>query len=170
MDEVADSYLTSIFYVVRDFRRGSLSDHLTADAALMAWVRDLAEQLPIEADTKHEEVSVTISRQAAGEYWHQRNKVANFLKHADRDAGAALALDEVDNLMLLMQCYSAYTDLIHDDLGNEGLVFQLFIGSSQSLRSRPTSQREELIQKLSAVPEEGRRHLCSSLIAELNQP
>src|SRR5258706_6022470 len=87
MDEAANVYLTSIFYVVRDYRRGSLPEHLASDAEFMAWVKDLAEQLPIHAESKLEDVSVTVSPEAARHFWKDRNKIANFLKHADRDAG-----------------------------------------------------------------------------------
>src|SRR5258707_14790954 len=74
MDEAANVYLTSIFYVVRDFRRGSLPQHLTTDPDFMAWVEALAEQLPIRADSNIEDVSVVLSREAASEFWKRRNK------------------------------------------------------------------------------------------------
>jgi len=47
-------------------------------------------------------------------YWQQRNKIANFLKHADRDPGAHIPVDEVDNLRLLILACSAYYDLTRD--------------------------------------------------------
>jgi hypothetical protein len=169
MDEAANAYLTTIFYAVRDYRRGSLPEEMTSDPELMAWVRGLADQLLIEKDTKIEDVSLTLPRKVAGEFWNRRNKVANFLKHADRDASSSISLEVVDNLLLLMQCYSAYTDLTHDDLGNEGLVFQLFLGANRANRSAPASQRDELVQKLANVPESDRSRMCSIFIAELNK-
>ena len=60
MDEAANFYLTSIFYVVRDYRRGTLPELLTSDPEFVAWVRDVADQLPIDKDTKLEDVSVTL--------------------------------------------------------------------------------------------------------------
>lgn len=62
MDEAADSIVTSIFYVVRDYRRGTLPANLLADQSFLDWVQDLAEQLPITATTQFNEVSVTLSR------------------------------------------------------------------------------------------------------------
>ena len=169
MEEAADVYLTSIFYAVRDYRRGTLPEEMASDSELMAWVRGLADQLPIEKNSKIEEVSLTLSREDVGKFWNKRNKVANFLKHADRDSGSSILLNEVDNLLLLMQCYSAYKDLTPDDLGNEGLVFGLFVGANRLDRSAPASQRDELIQKLADVPESDRLHLYSILITELNE-
>src|SRR5713226_7570164 len=45
MSEAADAYLTTFFYLVRDFRRGTLPDDITSDPALMAEVQKIAEQL-----------------------------------------------------------------------------------------------------------------------------
>ncbi len=167
--EAANVYLTSIFYVVRDYRRGTLPKHLESDAEFMACVKSIAEQLSIGADTKIEDVSVTVSPSAAREFWRQRSKVANFLKHADRDAEASIALDEVDNLLLLMQCYGAYTDLTREELGNEGLVFQLFIGTNREPKTNGTTRRDDIIRKLAAAPEADRLRMCSIFIIELNK-
>jgi hypothetical protein len=169
MNEAADNYLTSLFYVVRDYRRGTLPEQMTTDTEVMAWVCKLAEQIPIQADTKIEDCSVSLSRQATIEFWNKRNKIANFLKHADRDSKAAISLDEVDNLLLLMQCYGAYIDLTHDDLGNEGLVLKLFIEANEPSHTVPASEREKLVQQISEVPEEDRQHMCGLLITKLNE-
>lgn len=168
LEEAADVYLASIFYAVRDYRRGTLPDVMKSDPELMVWVRDLAEQLPIEKDSKIEDVSITLPRKAVGDFWSRRNKVSNFLKHADKDPRSSIALDEVDNLLLLMQCYSAYRDITRDDLGNEGLVFQLFLGANRKGQTSVAPQRDELIEKLANVPEADRLQLCSAFIAELN--
>jgi hypothetical protein len=132
----------------------------------MKWVREVAEKLPIRSDSKFEDVSVTLPRELVGQFWNQRNKVANFLKHADRDTGASISLDEVDNLLLLMQCYSSYMDITRDNLGNEGFVFQLFIGVKRMERS--SSQENELVQKVAGIPEADRLRFCSMCIAKLN--
>jgi len=169
MDEAANVYLTSVFYAIRDYRRSSLPEYLSSDPEFMAWVKDLAEQLPIRANSKIDELTVTVSPQAARQFWKSRNKIANFLKHADRDAGESIALDDIDNLLMLMQCFSAYTDVTRDDLGNEGLVFQLFIGANQTPTTNAASQRDQIIQKLAAAPERDRRRMCSIFITELNK-
>lgn len=168
MDEAADFYLTSIFYAVRDYRRGSLPEEMKSDPELMTWVRGLADQLPIKHDSKIEDVSITLPRQSVGDFWNKRNKVANFLKHANKDPRSSISLDDVDNLLLLMQCYDAYKDLTRANLGNEGLVFQLFLGANRQDQSASASQRDELIQKLAGIPEEDRLRLCSAFIIKLN--
>lgn len=168
MDEAATVYLASIFYVVRDYRRGNLPKEMASDPEFMKWAQEMAEQLPIRADTKFEEVSVTLPRELVGQFWNQRNKVANFLKHADRDSQASIPLDEVDNLTLLMQCYRAYMDITREDLGNEGFVFQLFIGVKRFERSN-SPQEDELVQKIAGIPEADRLQFCSVCISNLNK-
>jgi len=53
-DEVGDYYLTTIFYAVREYRRGTLPSYLSDDIEAMKWIREIAEQLPICASTKLE--------------------------------------------------------------------------------------------------------------------
>lgn len=86
LNESADAYLTSIFYVVRDFRRGTLPDHMTSDAAFMAEIKSIADQLSqITAESKLSDVRVSIAPALERQYWNDTNRAANFLKHADRD-------------------------------------------------------------------------------------
>ena len=110
-NEAADYFLTSIFYVVRDYRRGTLPKQFTNNPEAMKWILDIAEQLPITESTSYEEVGVFISSKAARDWRSKRNRVANFLKHADRDAQDHILRDEIDNLNLLMLALSSYCDL-----------------------------------------------------------
>ena len=48
MDEAADTHLTSIFYAVRSYKRGTLPKHMTSRPELMAQIAELAAVLPIE--------------------------------------------------------------------------------------------------------------------------
>jgi hypothetical protein len=169
MDEAADAYFTSFFYVIRDYRRGSLPAHLTENLEFMEWVREMAEAMPIGPDTTPEQVKVSTSPKAARMYWNRRNKVANFLKHADLDSGAALALDEVDNLTLLLQGFSAYIDLTQNLLGNEGFVLQLYLDVGDTRAATTDPQRHELLSQLSEIPEVERRRFCFACIRELNE-
>ena len=167
-DEATDVYQTMVFYAARSYRRGNLPNATVSERAFIEWARTIAEQLTeITTDSKIEDFSVTIPRKVAIDFWRQRSKIANFLKHADRDSGASISLDQVDNLMLLMQTYSAYTDITRDQLGNEGLVFQLFLEASQSRPLGISVKRDELVQRLAEAEETERLHVCSLFIAEL---
>lgn len=168
--EAADAYLTAFFYLVRDFRRGTLPDDMPSDPAFMAEVQQIADQLsPITADSKIEDVKVTISPDLEKDYWNKKNRVANFLKHADKDAASLISVDEVDNRLLLMKCCSIYRDVAPDDLGNEGSVFSAFIAASNLTRQSTVSSFERLVSSMRKVPEEDRMHLCYRVIREINE-
>ena len=167
--EAADSYLTAVFYAVRDFRRGTLPEQLTTDAAFMAEVERLASELsPITAESKLSDIKSTIGQQLERSYWNDTNKASNFLKHADRDADRGLNLDDIDNQLLLMKCFSAYQDVAPDDLGNEGMAFQAFICASNEAYHIGEKEIDLLVDAIRNVPEEQRGHLCFRAISELN--
>ena len=91
--EAADIYRTAFFYVVRDFRRGTLPAHFTSDPSIMAEVERIADQLFfITADSKLPDVKLTIPQDVEKQYWNDNNRAANFLKHADRDTDGTLSL------------------------------------------------------------------------------
>jgi len=168
-DEVADFHLISRFYALRDFHRGTLPSYMTNNPELMDWIRKLAATLPIiEASSKIEDVSSSVTPAVAKQFWNKQNKASNFLKHADRDVNAHIALDEIENSLLLMQALGAYTDLVKDDLGAEGIVYWLYnsveTGSSEGLPEKFRGIAERLLELEPA----SRRKLCLELIREPN--
>ena len=136
-NEVGDHYLNSVFYSVRDYRRGTLPSYLTEDPKTMKLIREWAEKLPIKATSKYEDIKAFVSLDAAREFWEKRNKVSNFLKHADRDSDAHISLEEVDNLFLIAQTLASYSDISGGDLRAEGYVFYVYhsvkFGMTESL-------------------------------------
>lgn len=168
-NEAADVFLVSIFYAVRDFRRGDLPEHLANDPVFMSEVEGWAEQLsPITADSKLSDVRASIGAELERQYWSDTNKASNFLKHANRDVGQALNLDKVNNHLLLMKCFSAYQDIAPDDLGNEGIVFQAFVSADSGSYKIGASSFDSLVEFMRKVPPEHRAHLCHKLIFEMN--
>ena len=169
MSEAADSYLTTFFYVVRDYRRGTLPAHMTGDAVFMAEVERIADQLlPITADSKLSDVRVSISAALERQYWNDTNRAANFLKHADRDTDEALSSDELDNKLLLTKCFCAYQDIAPDDLGNEGLAFQAFITANNPAYQVGTTSFDSLVLSMRKVPIEHQPTLCYRVLIEMN--
>ena len=125
-DEVDEYYKTSVFYLVRDYRRGTLPKYLSDDAEAMNYVRELAEALPLIAKTTaYEDISVRVDPELAKRFWKRRNKVFNFLKHADKDAGKQISMTEVDNYTLLLQANASFAR-VGVDLGTEGFVLWLY--------------------------------------------
>lgn len=168
-NEAADSYLTTFFYLVRDFRRGTLPAHFTSDPSIMAEVERIADQLsPITADSKLSDVQVTLSPDLERQYWNENNRAANFLKHADRDTDGTFPLDKIDNNLLLLKCCSAYRDIAPDDLGNEGLAFEALTAANNPSHQATGSSFDSLIESMRGVPSEHRRELCYKFVKELN--
>lgn len=168
-NEAADSYRTTFFYLVRDFRRGSLPAHLTSDPSMRAEIERIADQLsPITADSKLSDVQVAISPTLEKQYWNVSNRAANFLKHADRDTEGALPLERLDNNLLLLKCCSAYRDIAPDDLGNEGLVFEAFTAANNPARQATDSSFDSLLESMKRVPNDRRLPLCYKVIVEMN--
>ena len=168
-NEAADSYRTTFFYLVRDFRRGTLPAHLTSDPAMIAEIERIADQLsPITADSKLSDVRVTILPSLERQYWNESNQAANFLKHADRDTDRTLPLEKIDNNLLLMKCFSAYRDIAPDDLGNEGLVFEAFTAANNPAHQATGSSFDSLLESLRRVPNDRLLALCYKVIVEMN--
>ncbi|MCC7483738.1 MAG: hypothetical protein IT529_02005 [Burkholderiales bacterium] len=169
MNEAADVHLTSIFYPVRSFRRGTLPKSMAENPAVMAEIARLAELLPIGPDSRIEDVTASVGIDGEKKYWKARHKIANFLKHADKDSDALLAEQDVDNANLLIQAIGAYLDLLHRQLLPEGLVLWLFVcardndGSAVPERFQPTFA---LLSKLGA---EERHEFCSAMIKKLSE-
>lgn len=169
MSEANDSYLTGIFYVVRDFHRGILPSHLTDDPIFMDEVRRLGKRLsPITADSELTDVRASIAPDLERQYWNDTNRAANFLKHADRDLEQAISVGTLNNKLLLAKCCCAYQDVALDDLGNEGLVFGAFITAGNESYQLGNSFFGSLVVSLRNVPTEHHPELCHKVILLLN--
>lgn len=168
-DEVEDYYLTMIFYVVRDYRRGTLPKLFTDDPEAMKWIQEMAEQLPITASMKYEDIRVSLSAETARKWWLKRNKISNFLKHADRDAKAHISLQEVDNLHLLLQALASYTDLVKDDLGAEGLILWMYFNVVTATKEQLPEKYRDMANKLDELDPDEQLKFCSLVIDRMNE-
>ena len=166
-DEVGDYYLTMVFYVVRDYRRGSLPSYMAEDPETMKWIRLWAEQLPITKNCKYEDIRAFASPEVAREFWNKYNKVSNFLKHADRDGSAHISMKEVNNLPLLMQAQTSYFDLDRDGLGYEGLVFWIYSCVNSGMIETLPTELLEIATCLESLSCEERLKRCSALLNDL---
>lgn len=166
--EPADFYLISLFYIIRDFRNGTLPTYITENPELMDWVANLSSQFPIEVDLSIEDITASIDKATEASFWKTQNKTSNFLKHADHDAEDRLGVNVIGNLQLLMQAYAALTDLIENDLNSEPEGFVLWLyssvesGDSDSLPSEYQSIGEQLLK----LQGNERRLMCATLIRE----
>ncbi len=168
-DEVADYYLTTIFYIVRDYRRDTLPKLLTEDPEAMKWIQEMAVQFPITASMEFKDIKGSVSKETAREWWHKRNKVSNFLKHAEHDAKAHISLHEVDNLNLLARALASYSDLVKDDLGAEGIILWIYFNVVTETKEQLPENYRKIANDLDEYDPDEQLRLCSSFIEKLNQ-
>jgi len=168
-DEVGDYYLTGLFYVIRDYRRGTLPNQVTDNPEAMKWIQEVAEQLPITASMKYEDIRGSVSEETARKWWQKRNKVSNFLKHANRDAKANISLQEVDNLELLTQALASYTDLFPDDLGAEGLVLWMYFNVATATVDQLPEKYRDMASELEELDHDEQLKFCSMVIEKMNE-
>ena len=152
-DEAAYEYELMLYGMVVGYRRGSLPLFIRKDARTMARIRQTAEQLPmITASTTWEEFnsmvkSVDLSPSLMRKYWRERTRIANFLKHADHDAGHHLALSDIDNCAQLTHTIHAYQEVVPGSLLGEAFVLLLYSGAWAQDDERLTAWELELVAK-----------------------
>lgn len=166
-DEAADYHLTAIFYLVRDFRRDTLPRHFTDDPETMQWIRDIAEQIPITANSEFRDIAASVSRETARGYWIKRNKIANFLKHADKDAQSHISMDDVDNTELLMIVLGAYVDLSNDAIWPEGHFLLAYVKSASEDDGETPESVLYIVTKLREIDPELRLDFLSQMTKEM---
>ena len=168
-DEAGDYYLTMIFYVVRDYRRGTLPRQFTQDQAAMSWIKEMAEQFPITASMEYKDINGSIPEDIAREWWKKRHKASNFLKHADRDAKGHISLEEIDNLNLLTLALASYSDLVEDDLGAEGTILWIYFNVVTETKDQLPENYQHIANDLYEYDPEEQLRICSLFIERMNQ-
>jgi hypothetical protein len=167
MKEPEDQFSATFLYLIQDFQNGTLPKCISANTEVMAKIAKFASQFPIGADLNIEDFVVTLDAEARKAFWKKRNKISNFLKHADKDAEKHMGIYEIDNLFLLMQALAAYTDLVKNDFSAESYVLCLYgslaIGDADILPGPFQSIGRDLLE----LQEDERRSICATLIHEL---
>lgn len=169
-DEAADSYLTAIFYAVRNYRKGTLPDSIAQDPIAMKSIREMADRLPIHESLATKDLAASsISSDASREFWRGRNAISNFLKHADRDDSSHISLDDVDNLALLIQACHSYLDLTKDNLGREGFVLWVYFCVTNGFKAEMPKKFRKYASKLEELDPNERITFCSEWIRQVKR-
>jgi len=166
-EEAEDVYAAAIFYSVRSFHRGALPDYISQNPDAMKWIRNLADCLPITADSKLEEVRMSLKSDAVRKFWKEVNRIPNFLKHADRDSATHVSLGEVDNGRLIMQAVSAYRD-VTGNFSPEGRIFWLYscVEAGEKIENL-SSTDTSVMSRLGLLSPRKRMDLCSQWVRDL---
>lgn len=169
-DEAADHYLTSIFYAVRSYRRGTLPGYLAHDPKAMQFIRDMADRMPeMSATSEFKDVTASVSSDVARDFWRTRNAISNFLKHADHDPKSHISLDDVDNLQLLMDASGAYIDLTNDNLGPEGFVLYVHFCAIKGIKEEMPEKFRRYAAQLEKLDPDKQIRFCSEWLRKMKE-
>jgi hypothetical protein len=100
------------------------------------------------------------------EDWNNLSQAYNFLKHADRDFGAALRLKDVKNEDILYRAIGAYICL-STRRTNEMLIYWMFSVASEGLKEQHNDLSKEsfmIIRMLIPLSNRQRRRTCQRLL------
>lgn len=163
-DEAGDFYLAAIVGMVRGFRKGNLPTSIVDNEKLMAQLQKASESFPADLTRfNYAKYEMTIPDALRHEFWRSRNKIANFLKHADRDSDSNVALADVDNFALIAFAVSAYGAVGGGNLGREGEFFAIYC-SAEAEEVLP--EFHDIAAKLRTLKPQERRKACSIAMAK----
>jgi hypothetical protein len=111
----AEGFQMGLFYMARDFLRGTLPSNLPAEhPELMTTVEQVAQLMKTGVVETFSDIRVSTSRRAEREHWQRINKPYNFLKHADQDADGLLGLDSIDVELPITGASAIYKQITGD--------------------------------------------------------
>ena len=128
-NEAAEVLFAPIFYVVRDYRRGTLPLSFQTHPEVMKYVKELAQDFPmINASHEFKDFEIGMDGASTKQYWDNFNNAANFLKHADRDPEGTLDPGSIDNFQLLFAATAAYAGVAEKRLEPDFDVMMIYYG------------------------------------------
>jgi hypothetical protein len=119
IDDFEQTVKSGLFSLAKAMTENSLSDKdskmLDGDKKLHAIVSAIADRIK-NSNTGFglDEINLSDPSGLRRHQWEAYSKPTNFLKHADRDHQSAIAIDEIDNISLILRSCSAYATLAHD--------------------------------------------------------
>lgn len=166
-DEVADVYGGMLLTAATEVRNANPPDSLGVGDELVKAAKGLA-QTGLTLDVN--EFVMSVSDDVAKSYWQNRNRISNFLKHADKDPASAMRSEDVDNLSLILTGLRAYVELNPSGGGMvpEFIAFSLY-GLASAKGVRVANEVESTVERLRSLSEPGRRAYCLSCIEALRQ-
>lgn len=169
-DEAGDYFLTTTFFLVRDFRRGTLPQRFADDPQMMKFIRQLAEQLPVTATSGYKEFQVDLDSHARAKFWKKVNRSSNFLKHADHDAAASLPMNDVDNLNRLILAFSSYRDLVGGAVAPEpeGFVLWVYHAMVNGMKEDLPEEFQRIAITLEGLSHQERLAFCFDWLSSMN--
>lgn len=107
---VEDLYRWGLFYMARDYRLGRLSHDDLNNLGLAEIVEGIAHSIETG------EIATADDLQMSGlptdrQYWNEKNRPFNYLKHADRDGDALLDIETVDAERTILEASALFKQI-----------------------------------------------------------
>ena len=162
-DETEDRLKTlflGLMSLAQALQAGKLPDWAAKDTHLLEVLRSISEKILPTERLDISSINVTIGESTRKSFWKDNNRVANFLKHANKDADLFISTSDIDNLSLLVAAANSYESVAPDDLGFEGLVLTLYFLASLDSEIDDTYPFSEQVCKLREMSRDERMAFC----------
>jgi len=163
--ELADGLGLGIFLFASDLvseKIDELPTEIAESKMLVQFIAEVAVAIRRGEIKNEQDVSRKLAISDETSHWNQFNWAANFLKHADRDSASTLALEDVNNDLLVMQAIAAYVELMGTGSSTpEMLVYGILCGDNESFTPK--------MRAIAQLPRGKRRRSCLALLRKLKK-
>ena len=168
-NQAAEVEFSGLFYPIRDYHRGILPSSFQNNPDLMKFIKELAQKYPaIKVSHEFKDFEISMDSTDTRRYWNKHNKVASFLKHANRDPDDRLDMDNVNNLFLLNSACTSCAGLgkiLEPEFDVLMIYTAVELGTSDILEEALYREISEFI--INKVSSEERLEVCRSLLTNL---
>lgn len=161
-EDIAKIFLLGLVSEARNLLAGNISEWAGKDEYLVSFLKNLAEHIPPDKTIDLSDIRVSMGASVRKIFCD--NRVANFLKHADRDVGSAISTKDVNNLQLLGAATWCYESIAPDDLGYEGLIFEIYLLASLDIEVDVMYPLHDQVRELRAMSPAERINFCDHQI------
>lgn len=169
-DEAGEDTVGIVFWAVWAYHSGELPPSFTNNPAVMKLIKDWVGKLSfVDKDTTWDEFrekvgNVSMPPKTVEDYWRTRTRVANFLKHADRDPIGHLAINDIDNVMLLQKTVLSFIELLPGSLMAELFALGVYSGIWIEDRGNLNPSEIKAVDYAARLNEAERRSFCGELL------
>ena len=174
-DEAEEAKLIVLYGGISMYRSGDIPKSIAEDPKSMAYIRELSDRYPtITADSTWHDFralvgEVSMPPESVSAYWKDRSRIANFLKHADRDSGAHINECEIDNLRFLMNTVNSYHRLMPIGLMAELSVLMIYDSLVGGMRVGLSDDEHKLLETAEQLSNDERAIFFDQLLAIMKE-
>jgi len=169
--EFSDLFSRGFYAVAHGLATGKLAavpDDVAESPQIAKLIEMIAGEIRRGTIRSATDVGKKLSMSGEAGYWQTFNAAANFLKHADHDAGELLSADKVNNAHVLLAACAAYLDLMARRTPEISAFAVYSLGHDPALTPAPgwTAAASERFAALSPAK---KRRFCLALLRALKK-